>query len=171
MRMGFLRGFVRGILSESLVLRSGWPIQVCWPQNVDSDLGETDTSSPHPSTPVTHLLTEHVPSHIKEFHPIITRSFRPPKPSPAGILHIAHAWGVTSSASVPSSPPSERLLPLIMVGDSVDDIAAGYDAGAFTVLLKSEGKEELERDEKTDVVIDRLDDLIELLEGGLVRRR
>lgn len=42
-----------------------------------------------------------------------------------------------------------------MVGDSIDDIAAGYEAGALTVLLRSEGKEDLERDERTDVVVSR----------------
>lgn len=42
-----------------------------------------------------------------------------------------------------------------MVGDSIDDIIAGHDAGAATVLLRSPGKEELETDERTDLVIDR----------------
>ncbi|KAK4556531.1 hypothetical protein LTR86_006102 [Recurvomyces mirabilis] len=117
--------------------------------------------------PVDHLLNTHIPAHINPFHPIITREFRPPKPSPAGILHIGHSWGVTSSASMPSTPSGERLLPLVMVGDSIDDMTAGYDAGALTVLLRSEGKEELETHEKTDVVVDRLDDLVAMLEKGL----
>lgn len=42
-----------------------------------------------------------------------------------------------------------------MVGDSVDDMAAGRAAGALTVLLRSEGKEELEGDARTDVVVSR----------------
>ena len=42
-----------------------------------------------------------------------------------------------------------------MVGDSVDDIEAGYEAGAATVLVRSEGKEDLERDPRTDVVVNR----------------
>ncbi|KAK3678987.1 hypothetical protein LTR78_001440 [Recurvomyces mirabilis] len=117
--------------------------------------------------PVDHLLKTHIPHHINPFHPIITRDFRPPKPSPAGILQIAHSWGVTTSSSVPSTPSDERLLPLIMIGDSIDDMTAGYDAGALTVLLRSEGKEGLETHEKTDVVVDRLDDLVEMLEKGL----
>lgn len=54
-----------------------------------------------------------------------------------------------------------------MVGDSVDDMAAGRDAGCVTVLLRSDGKEELETDSRTDVVISRLDELVELLEKGL----
>jgi len=50
-------------------------------------------------------------------------------------------------------------------------MVAGYEAGALTVLLKSEGKEELEVDPRTDVVISRLDELIELLDEGLKSRR
>lgn len=53
---------------------------------------------------------------------------------------------------MPETPPEGRPLPLVMVGDSVDDMAAGRDAGALTVLLRSEGKEELETDSRTDVV-------------------
>ena len=134
--------------------------------------------------PVTHLLKNHVPSHINPFSPIVTRDFRPPKPSPAGVLHIAQAWNLVSDASVPKTPPSERLLPLIMVGDSADDMSAGYDAGALTVFLRSEGKEELEKEKKTNIAISRLvspcivlhikthgsrrlDELIGLLENGI----
>lgn len=71
---------------------------------------------------------------------------------------------------MPDTPPETRPLPLIMVGDSVDDMAAGRDAGAITVLLKSQGKEDLEHDDRTDVIIDRLDELIGLLENGLTAR-
>ncbi|KAK3639821.1 hypothetical protein LTR56_012201 [Elasticomyces elasticus] len=121
--------------------------------------------------PVAHLLANHLPGHVTEFAPIITRDFKPPKPSPAGILHIAHKWSITNTADVPKTPAAERLLPLIMVGDSIDDMVAGYEAGALTVLLRSEGKEELEADERTDIVISRLDELIGLLDGGLKSRR
>jgi phosphoglycolate phosphatase-like HAD superfamily hydrolase len=150
--------------------------------------------------PVNHLLTKNIPSHINPFSPIITRDFRPPKPSPAGILHIAQAWGIIGEGEAKPSPELEtgqevqtspgasssedfdpettrrrrrrrrRRLPLIMVGDSVDDMAAGRDAGALTVLLRSKGKEELEKDPRTDVVISRLDELIGLLERGLEAR-
>lgn len=101
-----------------------------------------------------HLLTHHLPSHIRPFSPIITRDFRPPKPSPAGILHIAHAWDLNIQPKA-TAPRDDRLLPIIMVGDSIDDMAAGYEAGALTVLLRSEGKEALEGDERTDVVVSR----------------
>jgi phosphoglycolate phosphatase-like HAD superfamily hydrolase len=83
-------------------------------------------------------------------------------------LHIAKEWGVASPAREPSSSPSP--LPLIMVGDSIDDIIAGYEAGALTVLVRSEGKEELEVDSRTDVVVGRLDELVGLLEGGIEAR-
>ena len=41
--------------------------------------------------PVTHLLEKFLTG--QEFKPIVTREFKPPKPSPAGILHIAKSWG------------------------------------------------------------------------------
>lgn len=37
-----------------------------------------------------HLLQKFLPG--KTFTPIVTRDFRPPKPDPAGILHIAQKW-------------------------------------------------------------------------------
>jgi phosphoglycolate phosphatase-like HAD superfamily hydrolase len=58
-----------------------------------------------------------------------------------------------------------------MVGDSIDDMIAGYEAGALTVLVRSEGKEELEVDPRTHVIVERLDELIGLLEGGIEARR
>ena len=39
-----------------------------------------------------HLLQKFLPG--KTFAPIVTRDFRPPKPDPAGILHIAEQWGL-----------------------------------------------------------------------------
>lgn len=103
-----------------------------------------------------HLLRNHLPGHVNEFAPIITREFRPPKPSPAGVLHIAKSWGlVQDSDIVANKPVADKPIPLIMVGDSIDDIIAGHDAGAATVLLRSEGKEDLEKDPRTDLVIDR----------------
>lgn len=107
-------------------------------------------------TPVNHLLTRFLPEH--EFHPIITREFRPPKPHPAGILHIAEQWGLEDGA--------ERL---IMVGDSADDVLAGWRAGAATVLL-GDGENGNAKREETDLVIRRLDELIPMLEEGFVGR-
>ncbi|MCJ1385655.1 hypothetical protein MMC17_008778 [Xylographa soralifera] len=103
--------------------------------------------------PVTHLLSTFLPGHV--FAPIITRDFRPPKPHPAGILHIARQWGLEDGGKG-----------LIMVGDSIDDMTAGHHAGAATVLLVNEVNEHLKEHEHTDVCIGRLDDLISVLENG-----
>jgi phosphoglycolate phosphatase-like HAD superfamily hydrolase len=107
--------------------------------------------------PVTHLLTTFLPTHM--FAPIITREFRPPKPDPAGILHIAQTWKCEGGAKN-----------LIMVGDSVDDMTAGYRAGAATVLLLSDVNAHLVEHEHTDLVVKRLDDLIPILEEGFKGR-
>ena len=48
-------------------------------------------------TPVQHLLNKFLEGHV--FAPIVTRDFRPPKPDPAGILHIARSWGLLRPAA------------------------------------------------------------------------
>jgi HAD superfamily hydrolase (TIGR01549 family) len=103
--------------------------------------------------PVEHLLTTFLPS--SKFHPIITREFRPPKPDPAGILHIAKDWMHEDGGDS-----------LIMVGDSIDDMTAGYRAGAATVLLVNDVNKHLVEYQHTDLVVKQLDDLIEILENG-----
>lgn len=45
-------------------------------------------------------------------------------------------------------------------------MTAGYKAGAATVLLACTGNEELKEHEHTGLWIERLDNLIEILEGG-----
>ena len=87
-----------------------------------------------------------------------TREFRPPKPLPAGIHHIASQWKLSSADN------------LIMVGDSVDDMTAGRLSGAATVLLLSDANRHLVEHAHTDLVIEKLDDLIEILDGGFVGR-
>jgi HAD superfamily hydrolase (TIGR01509 family) len=56
------------------------------------------------------------------FHIMLSRSFTPTKPHPAPILHICAQWGLS---------PHE----VVMVGDSIDDVAAGRAAGALAVLI------------------------------------
>lgn len=106
--------------------------------------------------PIDHLLMTFLPEH--KFEPIVTRSFKPPKPSPAGINHITKSWGLESSANC------------IMVGDSIDDMTAGHKAGAATVLLVNPVNEHLTSHPHTDLVISRLDELIEVLEDGFEGR-
>ena len=146
-------------------------------------------------TPVHNLLNKFLAGSL--FAPIVTREFRPPKPDPAGILHIARSWGLlresTGEAGVPADAEKEKQrLPqggqnwaevlvqtetgeevadasgLIMVGDSIDDMTAGRRAGARTVLLVNDVNRHLADHEHTDLVISRLDELIDLLENGLL---
>lgn len=107
------------------------------------------------STPVNHLISKFLNGKI--FSPIVTREFRPPKPDPAGILHIASDWNLP-----------DRGVSLIMVGDSLDDMTAGYRAGSATVLLVNDVNAHLATHEHTDLCIKRLDDLIGILDEGFV---
>lgn len=54
------------------------------------------------------------------------------------------------------------------MGDSIDDMTAGYRAGAATVLLVNEANAHLATHEHTDLCIRRLDELIDVLEQGFV---
>ncbi|KAI1933384.1 hypothetical protein LOZ12_006477 [Ophidiomyces ophidiicola] len=107
-------------------------------------------------TPVTHLLTTHLPTHV--FHPIVTRDTPNlmPKPDPAGILHIAESWGLQNADD------------LIMVGDSLDDMTAGRKAGAATVLLLNDHNQPLKEHDHTDLWIEQLDELVNVLENGFL---
>lgn len=157
--------------------------------------------------PVDHLLTKFLSS-VQPFHPVVTREFRPPKPDPAGILHIARSWGLLATAAAArgdrrgegeqAAVDGERVRVdaggelhreevvangagdaagadadasgLIMVGDSIDDMTAGRRAGAATVLLVNPANEHLAEHEHTDLTIERLDDLIAVLEDGFEGR-
>jgi phosphoglycolate phosphatase-like HAD superfamily hydrolase len=57
-----------------------------------------------------------------------------------------------------------------MVGDSIDDITAGRLAGAATVLLVNEANKHLVDHLNTDLVIKRLDELIDILDNGFEGR-
>ena len=107
------------------------------------------------STPVNHLISTFLNGQV--FSPIVTRAFRPPKPDPAGILHIASQWKLP-----------DRGNSLIMVGDSLDDMTAGFRAGAATVLLVNEVNAHLASHEHTNLCIERLDDLVKVLDDGFV---
>jgi len=57
-----------------------------------------------------------------------------------------------------------------MLGDSIDDMEAGFRAGAATVLLLNEVNRGLVGHEFTDLVVERLDELVGVLERGFVGR-
>ncbi|KAG6006788.1 hypothetical protein E4U21_006679 [Claviceps maximensis] len=113
--------------------------------------------------PVRHLLDKFLggrdPATASVFDPVVTRDFRPLKPDPAGILHIARQWGLGDDASG-----------IIMVGDSIDDMEAGRKAGAATVLLVNDFNRALAEHEYTDLVIERLDELVGILDKGFEGR-
>ncbi|KAM0233714.1 hypothetical protein ACHAPO_007002 [Fusarium lateritium] len=112
--------------------------------------------------PVQNLMDKFVKG--SRFHPIVTRDFRPPKPDPAGILHIAKDWGLTNKAGEGDASG------LIMVGDSIDDMTAGRKAGAATVLLVNDVNRPLAEHAHTDLVINTLDELVAVLDDGFVGR-
>ncbi|KAL2857927.1 HAD-like domain-containing protein [Aspergillus pseudoustus] len=111
-------------------------------------------------TPVTNLLQNHLPTHV--FMPIITRETPGllPKPDPAGILHIANEWGLNNRGD-----------DLIMVGDSIDDMTAGHTAGAATVLLLNDHNAHLKEHMHTDLCIEKLSELVDILENGFIGNR
>ncbi|GKZ39608.1 hypothetical protein AbraIFM66950_000740 [Aspergillus brasiliensis] len=113
--------------------------------------------------PVLNLLNNHLPAHV--FLPIVTRETPGllPKPDPAGILHIAREWGVQDESGAAGG--------LIMVGDSIDDMTAGHTAGAATVLLLNDHNGHLKDHAHTDLCIERLDELIRILDEGFVGNR
>lgn len=59
---------------------------------------------------------------------------------------------------------------LKVVGDSIDDMTAGRRAGAATVLLVNDVNSHLADHDHTDLVVDRLDDLMQVLDHGFVGR-
>lgn len=56
------------------------------------------------------------------FNLLLSRSFEPPKPHPAALLHVAAQWRLS---------PTE----LVMAGDAADDMACARAAGAAAVLV------------------------------------
>lgn len=106
--------------------------------------------------PVNHLLSNYMAHH--QFGPIITREFKPPKPSPEPLLHIARAWGI--------EPEN-----LVMVGDSIDDMRSGSAAGFGTVLIKTHANDDVVGLPETDVVVKDLKEIIGLLQDGFEKKR
>ncbi len=80
---------------------------------------------------------------------VIGRDEVPPKPDPAGILHLRDSWQVEVES-------------LVMVGDYLFDLQAGRSAGAITIHV---GRPDGQRwPDQSDVMVECLDDLLELLQ-------
>lgn len=135
--------------------------------------------------PVDHLLNTFLSAQQRAMlSPIITRDTENvrPKPSPEGLWHIAEKWGLVDELDtddVIKQGQQKDVLQIgrkylgsgmIMVGDSIDDMTSGHRAGAATVLLTNEDNMHLKDHEHTDLCIEKLDDLIQILEEGFVGR-
>ena len=127
--------------------------------------------------PVNHLLETFLPG--VKFNPVITRETVGvrPKPSPEGLWRIAESWGLGMDADGKEAESDPLVLAqehlgagLIMVGDSTDDMACAARANAASVLLLNEDNEHVIEKQPPDLVIRRLDELIEILEQGFVGR-
>lgn len=182
---------IRAIEAEAMTLQTPQPGLVTLMTYLDSRGVRKGICTRNFDAPVNHLLTKFLSGSV--FEPIITRDFRPPKPDPAGILHIARSWGLTrrvgregetdglpveesergSDDGLMPTHPGEEVADasgLLMVGDSIDDMTAGRRAGAATVLLVNDVNRHLADHEHTDLVISRLDELIDVLEEGFKGR-
>jgi len=95
---------------------------------------------------------------------VVTREWGgEPKPGPAGMFSIAEGWGLRKEEGGKVDATG-----LIMVGDSMDDMLGGRNAGAATVLLLSEHNADVAGSGMVDLVIEQLDELIRVLEEGFV---
>ncbi|SCV06078.1 LANO_0H21616g1_1 [Lachancea nothofagi CBS 11611] len=110
-------------------------------------------------TPVRHLISNFVPAEHDRFHHILTREFRPTKPNPDPLLHIAQLLKI--------SPAN-----MIMVGDSYDDMECGAAAGCATILVRNDTNGALleTRGHLIDAVVYDLADIIQLLERGFSKK-
>lgn len=55
-----------------------------------------------------------------------------------------------------------------MIGDSIDDMKSGKLAGTTTILIKSNANQSIRNIQYTDYVIDKLDDLILMINQGIL---
>ncbi|KAI9014093.1 HAD-like domain-containing protein [Hyaloraphidium curvatum] len=100
--------------------------------------------------PLSHAVRTHFSAY--PLRPLIHRdSPFLPKPHPDGFLHAASAWDVD---------PRDCMI----VGDHGDDLRCGRDGGGVAVLVRREGNAAFEG--VADRVVDRLDEIIGMLEGG-----
>ncbi|KAK3499056.1 HAD-like domain-containing protein [Neurospora hispaniola] len=202
---------IRSIEREAMVTQVAQPGLVTLMSYLDARGIRKGICTRNFDAPVNNLIEKFLAGSV--FHPIVTREFRPPKPDPAGILHIAKAWGLarragagesgvpevgeeehesaaaaaaaaaagTETTTTTNGASTEEGLKkteegewvadasgLIMVGDSIDDMTAGRRAGAKTVLLVNDVNRHLVDHEHTDLVIERLDQLVDVLEEGLL---
>lgn len=106
--------------------------------------------------PVEHLISNFIPHEHSQFEQIVTRDFKPTKPDPAPLLHIAKTLNVEPSS-------------ILMIGDSYDDMMSGNSAGCATILLKNDVNKYLldSHKEIIDAHVHDLTEVIDLIENGI----
>jgi HAD superfamily hydrolase (TIGR01549 family) len=83
-----------------------------------------------------------------DYNHVLGRDEVPPKPDPAGILHLIEHWGTEADC-------------VVMVGDYLFDLQAGRAAGAITIHV---GRPDCQRwPDVSDIIVDSLADLTEML--------
>lgn len=109
--------------------------------------------------PVDHLLTKFLTA-VKPFHPIITREFRPPKPDPAGILHIARSWGLTQPRGRGTAGHGgEEPLRKVFMDDGAEVRSEVVENGARASGQEREGKDDEADASGLIMVGDSIDDM------------
>ena len=100
---------------------------------------------------VCRMLEKFSDINTKDFVAIITRKDSLPKPNPDGVYKAARMMGISTSE-------------LIVVGDFRFDVMAGYEAGAFTVLLTNKSQTAMAPgDPDPDYTIDHLEEILEII--------
>ncbi|QLL30665.1 hypothetical protein HG536_0A04810 [Torulaspora globosa] len=104
--------------------------------------------------PVDFLIDRFLPAEYSHFDYILTREFKPTKPSADPLLHIARSLGIEPAH-------------IAMVGDSRDDLLSGRAAGCTTVLVHHASNASLlasdEDAQMIDFVVRDLAELVTLL--------
>ncbi|RPA74942.1 HAD-like protein, partial [Ascobolus immersus RN42] len=109
---------------------------------------------------LTEVITAKLPhnAHTPIFDPVVDRSFTPPKPDGAPLVHVLKQWGL-----------EEEREGVLMVGDSRDDMLAARRAGVWAVLVSDDEDvvKELREEGLVDVFIPTLGELVGMIKGGL----
>ena len=83
---------------------------------------------------------------------VLGRNEVPPKPNPAGILHLLEQWGADADS-------------VVMIGDYLFDLQAGRAAGAVTIHVGRPGCQRWP--DFSDITVDSLSELTEMLHRPL----
>lgn len=114
--------------------------------------------------PVQNFIAKFVHKDYNTFDVILTRSFKPPKPSPQPLLHI-----ITNNINPETHGTDLNYKEFFMVGDSYDDMKSGRDAGFTTILVVNETNQKniLEHDHHkllVDHTVTHLAEIINIIE-------